>query len=100
MAELRVTPSEATVCTVKEAFAHHGYPEIVMSDIGPQFSSETFRTFAKESCFTHVTSSPHYPQANGEAEHAVQTVKSAQVWKKDTYQIRALLAYRATPLEH
>lgn len=80
MAELRVTSSEATVRAVKEAFAHHGYPETVMSDNRPQFSSETFRTFAKQSCFAHVTSSPRNPQANGEAERAVQTVKCR--WKK------------------
>ncbi|KAL0150323.1 hypothetical protein M9458_054431, partial [Cirrhinus mrigala] len=98
VAELRVTSAEATVRAVKEAFAHHGYPETVVSDNGPQFSSETFRLFAEESCFTHVTSSPRYPQANGEAERAVQTVKC--LWKKDTDQTRALLAYRATPLEH
>ena len=48
VAELRVTSSEATVRAVKEAFAHHGYPETVVSNNGPQFSSETFRTFAKE----------------------------------------------------
>ncbi|KAL0190869.1 hypothetical protein M9458_013567 [Cirrhinus mrigala] len=91
VAELRVTSAEATVHAVKEAFAHHGYPETVVSDNGPQL-------FAEESCFTHVMSSPRYPQANGEAERAVQTVKC--LWKKDTDQTRALLAYRATLLEH
>ena len=74
LAKLRATSSEATVHAVKEAFAHHGYRETVLSNNGPQFSSETFRTFANESCFAHFTNSPHYPQANGEAEHAVQTV--------------------------
>lgn len=97
VAELKTTSSEATVCAVKDAFARHGYPETVVSDNGPQFSSETFRAFAKEACFAHATSSPRYPQANGEAECAVQTIKS--LWKKDTDQTRALLAYRATPLE-
>lgn len=98
VAELRVTSSEATVRAVKEAFSRHGYPETVVSDNVPQFSSETFRTFAQESGFTHVTSSPRYPQANGEAERAVQTVKS--LWKKDTDHVRTLLVYRATPMEH
>ncbi|XP_034038495.1 obscurin-like [Thalassophryne amazonica] len=98
VAELKTTSSEATVHAVKDAFARHGYPETVVSDNGPQFSSETFRAFAKEACFAHVTSSPRYPQANGEAGRSVQTIKS--LWKKDTDQTRALLAYRATSLEH
>lgn len=98
VAELKVTSAESTIRAIKEPFAHHGYPETVVSDIGPQFSSETFRTFAKESSFTHITSSPRYLQANGESEHAVQTFKS--LWKKDSDQTRALLTYRATPLAH
>lgn len=95
VAELKVTSSEATVHGVKDVFAHHGYPETVVSDNRPQFSSETFNTFAKESCFAHVTSSPRYLQANSEAECAVQMVKC--LWNKDTDQTRALLTYRATP---
>ena len=47
--------------------------------------------------FTHVTSSPRYPQANGEAERAVATVKG--LWKGGGDKAKALLTYRATPLE-
>ena len=47
--------------------------------------------------FTHVTSSPRYPQANGEAERAVATVKG--LWKGGGEEAKALLTYRATPLE-
>ena len=52
----------------------------------------------QNNCFAHIMSSPRYPKANGEAEHAVQRVKC--LWKNDTDQTRALVAYRATPLEH
>ena len=67
------------------------------SDNGPQFSSNAFAQFAEEYAFTHITTSPRYSQANWEVERAVQTVKHLLKKAQDPY--RALLAYRATPLE-
>ena len=68
-----------------------------MSDNGPQFISGEFSEFAKNYGFTHTTSSPHYPQVNGEAERAVQTVKHLLNKAKDPY--KAMLNYCNTPLE-
>lgn len=45
--------------------------------------------------FHHVTSSPKYLQSNGEAEHAVRTVKGLLKKAVDPYP-----AYRATPLQN
>ena len=56
VAELRVTSSEATVCAVKEAFAHYGYPETVVYSNGPQRHSEHLQKRAA----LHVTSNPRY----------------------------------------
>ena len=52
--------------------------------------------FAKSYNFEHVLVSPKQPQANGEAEAAVKTVKS--LWRKNENKNKALLDYRATPI--
>ena len=52
-------------------FARHGIPEQVISDNGPQFSSECFCLFAREYDFSHTTSSPRYPQSNDMAQKGV-----------------------------
>ena len=82
----------------KSIFARHGIPEIVVSDNGPQISSADFLKFAMNYNFTHITSSPHHPQGNGEAERAVQTNKNLLKKVQDPY--IALLNYRTTPLQH
>ena len=65
-----------------------------MSDNGPQYACAEF---AKSYVFCHTTTSPHYPQANGEAERAVQTATDMTKEARDPY--KALLNYRNTPLE-
>ena len=69
-----------------------------MSDNEPQFRAEMYKRFAEEYSFKHVTSSPYYPQGNGEAERAVGTVKRLLEKEKDPY--LTLLAYRSTPLQN
>ena len=98
VAKLNSTTSQAIINHLKSIFSRHGMPERVVSDNGPQYSSADFTAFAKQYGFEHVTSSPRYPQANGKAERAVETVKTILGKSKDSY--KAMLAYRSTPLEH
>ena len=68
----------------------------LVSDNFPQYASVEFAKFADEYNFKHVTSSPYYPQSNGCAERAVQTVKKLMEGSTDPY--FSLLTYRTTPL--
>jgi hypothetical protein len=92
------TTSPDVITCLKSIFGRHGIPESVHSDNGPQFSASSFALFATEYGFIHITSSPTYAQANGEAERAVQTAKMLIKKTKDFY--LALLCYRSTPLRN
>ena len=59
---------------------------------------QMYFTLAGEYGFVHTTSSPRYPQGNGEAERAVRTIKNILDKAKDPY--LGLLAYRSTPLRN
>ncbi|KAK7105840.1 hypothetical protein V1264_017168 [Littorina saxatilis] len=87
--------AEEVIGKLKDLFSRHGVPEIVVSDNGTQFTSEKFQDFRHSWGFTHVTSSPRYPQSNGEAERSVQTSKT--ILKQSDVAL-ALLSYRATPI--
>uniref|UniRef100_A0A3B3C9Q2 Gypsy retrotransposon integrase-like protein 1 n=1 Tax=Oryzias melastigma TaxID=30732 RepID=A0A3B3C9Q2_ORYME len=98
VANLTSTTAVPVVNKLKAIFARHGVPETLVTDNGPQFSAAEFAAFAKDYDFSHVTTSPHYPQSNGEAERAVKTIKA--LLKKGEDPHKALMAYRATPLAH
>ena len=98
IASLRTTNSNGVIQKLKTVFARHGIPECLVSDNGPQFTSQQFQKFSEEYGFEHTTSSPNFPQANGEAERAVRTVKTLLSKNKDP--LMALLVHRSTPLEN
>lgn len=75
IAKLTSTTSQVVIIVLKSIFARHGIPEVIQSDNGPQYASQDFTHFAKLYGFQHLTSSPHYPQSNGQAERTVQTVR-------------------------
>jgi len=69
----------------------------LISDNGPQFASVEMKQFVEAYRFAHVTTSPYYPQANGQAKHTVCTIKSLLTNSQDPYM--ALFSYPATPLQ-
>ena len=63
----------------------------------PIFASAEFAQFMQEYDIKHTITSPFHPQANGQAERMVQTVKHLLKKAKDPY--IALLHYRNTQLD-
>ncbi len=63
IAKLNNTSSASIVNNLKSMFARHGIPEIVVTDNGPQYSSQKCTAFPDAHGFTHRTSNPRYPQS-------------------------------------
>ena len=91
--KLRITTSAAIIVALKTILSRHGIPETIRSDSGPQYSS---KDLVRTNAMQHVTSSPLYPQSNGQIERAIQTVK--RLLRNGADLCMALLCYRAKPL--
>ena len=97
--QIKDTTSETIINTLKPHFAAQGVPEKLFSDNASYYASESFHNFAQNWSFSHVTSSPRYPQSNGLAERAVQSAKNLlERSKRDNSDIYlGLLMIRNTP---
>ena len=98
---LEENTSSAVIEFLKEQFSRHGLPDILVTDNGPQFTSQEFMQFTHSWEFVHVSSSPHHHKSNGKVEAAVKVAKS--LFKKALKDNRdpwlALLDQRNTPTE-
>ena len=64
-----------SVNVLKPTFARHGIPDSFVSDNMP-FASAVLLEFARDWGFSLITSSPLYPQSNGQSERFLQTAKT------------------------
>ena len=88
---------------LESVFARWGIPKVVKTDNGPPFNSKNFTEYAKISGFRHRKTTPLWPEANGEAERFVRTIKKAisaarikhRNWQYEMWVF--LRNYRATP---
>ena len=71
--EMKTTSAMKTIEVMRALFAAYELPEQVVSDNGPQFSSEEFKDFMKGNHIKHMLSTPYHPSTNGLAERFIQT---------------------------
>jgi hypothetical protein len=95
------TSSNTVITKLKAQFARYGSPTQLVSDNGPQYTSETFRKFTTNWDFEHVCSSPGHSQSNGKAESSVKTAKKilTKCKKAGTDPYIAFLDHRNTPTQ-
>eukprot|EP00914_Ancora_sagittata_P015152 GHVO01029710.1.p1 GENE.GHVO01029710.1~~GHVO01029710.1.p1 ORF type:complete len:1206 (-),score=132.44 GHVO01029710.1:398-4015(-) len=95
---LRSTSTGEVIRKLKAHCARYGKMDEIMSDNGPQFASEEFKSFCKKWDIVQVTSSPYHPKSNGKAEAAVKLAKNLLKRTDDGEDFfLALMAQRNTP---
>lgn len=94
--------SQTVIMYLKNIFCRHGVPHVVFTDNGPPFNSDNFKEFSSVWNFSHQTSSPHYPQSNGQVESMVKIIKRllkvSETDKSDFY--TSYLELMNTPLDN
>ena len=81
-----------------------GFPEKILSDQGPQFTSELFNEVCKILKIKHITSTAFHPQSNGALERSHKTLKEylrcftvKEDYNWDEMIHYALFVYNTTP---
>ena len=84
----------------KLMFSEYSWPETLISDNGPCYTTDAFTSVMNAYHVNHITSSPHYPQPNRLPEKYAQIVKGlfhkAKEEGKDLF--KCLMIYHNTPL--
>ena len=94
-----------TIRKLREIFAQHWLPDMLVSDNGTNLTSDEFAELLRSNCIIHVKTAPHptphHPSSNGLTKRAVQTVKVGITETPGdcihTKLHRFLLQYRITP---
>ncbi|PIK38324.1 hypothetical protein BSL78_24837 [Apostichopus japonicus] len=65
---MKVTTSEKLIKSLGPIFSRYGYPETLKTDNGSNFVSAEFESYLETCGISHRTTTPLWPQANGEVE--------------------------------
>ena len=83
---MKTITSTKVINFLEKLFSFLGLPSSIKSDNGSQFTSAEFQGYLEENGIEHLTSTPLWPQANGEVERQNRTLlkclKIAQVERK------------------
>lgn len=74
---MKDTTSHTTVVELRKIFSRYGVPIVLVSDNGPQLTSEEFSVFMKSNGINHSFTAPYHPATNGAVENAVKSVKKS-----------------------
>ncbi|XP_062556636.1 uncharacterized protein K02A2.6-like [Armigeres subalbatus] len=69
--------SSVTINKLLETIARFGLPDVIVTDNGTQFDSNSFAKFCEKNGIEHIKIPPFHPQSNGQAERFVDTLKRA-----------------------
>ncbi|XP_026523461.1 uncharacterized protein K02A2.6-like, partial [Notechis scutatus] len=72
---MHTTTTDSVINKLNRLFATHGFPDVLVSDNGPQFTALPFEQYLADRGIRHALTSPAHPAANGRAERMVQFVK-------------------------
>ncbi|XP_061710675.1 uncharacterized protein K02A2.6-like [Cydia pomonella] len=102
VSQIKNIGSRAVIEAMKDQFARHGIPWVLVTDNGPAYASKEFADFKKEWEFDHITTSPHYAQSNGRSEKSVRTIKDILIKSinSGTDFYLGLLNFRTTPRDN
>ena len=74
-----IISSSTSTATITVFFAAYGLPVQMVTDNGPQFTSDEFATFMKMNGTKHIRSAPYHPSTNGLAKRFVHAVIEAVI---------------------
>ncbi|XP_060542427.1 uncharacterized protein K02A2.6-like [Pantherophis guttatus] len=97
---MKATTTDTTIRELRQLFATHGLPDILVSDNGPQFTATQFEGYLAGLGIRHVLSAPFHPASNGQAERFVRSAKEASRLSPGDWQERVdkfLIAQHSTP---
>ena len=100
--QLSSSTASQTVNCLLSFISMYGIPKTIISDNGPQFTSERFTLFCRDDAIPHKCTPPYHPASNGQVERVVQELKKALRTRpadvsEKTQVYRFLFSYRNSP---